>query len=209
MKNEKTCALLTMYCIITFLLIVAALLFGTAKPNVVQNTEEITITTEEELTEVTIEQERKEIKIPDYMIKKMDGYKKAAIEAEERYQAEVEARRVEKEKQHTMMVATSPEPIPVAPATSTDAEGMTYVGYYQLTAYTHTGNPMANGQMPYIGAVACNSIPLGTVIYVEGYGTYTVCDTGGMGGSVVDIFMDTYDECIQFGRRGANVYIVN
>lgn len=88
-------------------------------------------------------------------------------------------------------------------------EGMTFVGYYELTAYTHTGNPMANGQMPFVGACACNSLPLGTVVYIEGYGTFTVCDTGGMGGGVIDIFMDTYDECIQFGRQGGNVYIVN
>lgn len=85
---------------------------------------------------------------------------------------------------------------------------MELVGYFELTAYTHTGNPMANGQMPYCGAVACNSIPLGTTIYIEGYGTYVVCDTGGMGGGVIDIFMDSYDECINFGRQGANIYIV-
>lgn len=84
-----------------------------------------------------------------------------------------------------------------------------YLGYYELTAYTHTGNKMANGEYPYVGACACNSLDLGTVIYIEGYGTYTVCDRGGMPGNVIDIFMDTYDECIEFGRREAEVYFVD
>ena len=87
---------------------------------------------------------------------------------------------------------------------------MTYLGEYQLTAYTWTGNRMANGQYPYVGACACNSIPLGTTIYIEGYGTYVVCDRGGMGSNVVDIYMDTESECVQFGRKyGAQVYKVN
>jgi len=83
-----------------------------------------------------------------------------------------------------------------------------YLGYYELTAYTHTGNNMANGEYPYVGACACNSLDLGTVVYIEGYGTYTVCDRGGMPDNVIDIFMDTYDECVEFGHRGADVYLV-
>lgn len=34
--------------------------------------------------------------------------------------------------------------------TGTDAQAA------ELTAYTHTGNPMANGEYPYVGAVASN-----------------------------------------------------
>lgn len=82
-----------------------------------------------------------------------------------------------------------------------------YLGYYELTAYTHTGSRMANGEYPYVGACACNSLDFGTVVYIEGYGTFTVCDRGGMPDNVIDIFMDTYDECVEFGRRGADVYI--
>lgn len=89
-----------------------------------------------------------------------------------------------------------------------DSYNLQNLGCYELTAYTWTGNTMANGEWPYVGAVACNSIPLGTVIEIEGYGRFKVCDTGGMGNNVVDIYMNSYDECIQFGRRTANVYIV-
>ena len=65
----------------------------------------------------------------------------------------------------------------------------------ELTAYTHTGGIMANGEYPHVGAVASNDYPLGTVIYI--YGLY----------GVIDIFMDSYDEAIQFGRQYTTVYV--
>ena len=96
--------------------------------------------------------------------------------------------------------------------TSDDApEGMTFVGTYELTAYTATGNPTADGTMPSIGVtVACNDPSLWhRWIYIEGYGTYYCHDTGAMSANVIDLFVGSYDEAIQFGRRSANVYLVN
>ena len=81
-----------------------------------------------------------------------------------------------------------------------------YIGYFKLTAYEWTGEPMANGEYPYYGAVACNSLALGTVIYIEGYGTFTVCDRGGMGNDVIDIYLGDPYECELFGIRYAEVY---
>ena len=92
----------------------------------------------------------------------------------------------------------------------TNEGGMTYVGYYELTAYEWTGNPCANGNYPTTGyTVACNTLPLGTTIYIEGYGTYVVEDTGGMGGGVVDIYMGDVNTCYEFGRQVANIYIID
>lgn len=88
----------------------------------------------------------------------------------------------------------------------------TYVGNYQLTAYIATGNPCADGAYPQTGyTVACNDPNLWHKwIYIEGYGTYYVHDTGGMPSNyIIDIFMGSYSEAIQFGRRSADVYIVN
>lgn len=109
-----------------------------------------------------------------------------------------------------------PEP---APAPQTEAEdntesteapnGESTGTVFQLTAYTWTGNKMANGQYPYVGACASNYFPLGTILYIEGYGTYTVCDRGGMASNVIDIYMSSREECIQFGRRSALVTVVN
>lgn len=84
--------------------------------------------------------------------------------------------------------------------------GQNHVGSYQITAYTDTGYPMANGEYPYVGCAASCDFPIGTVLTIEGIGTYVikdVCPTSG----VIDIYMTSYDECIQFGRRTANVYI--
>ena len=77
----------------------------------------------------------------------------------------------------------------------------------ELTAYTHTGSVMANGEYPYVGAVASNDYPLGTTVYIDG-NPYTVADrmADGVYG-VIDIFMDSYDEAVNFGRRYTTVYI--
>lgn len=82
-----------------------------------------------------------------------------------------------------------------------------YVGTYTITAYTWTGSTMANGEYPYVGCVASCDFPLGTTIYIEGVGTFVVndvCPTSG----VIDVYMNTYDECINFGCFQANVSIV-
>lgn len=87
----------------------------------------------------------------------------------------------------------------------------TYAGVYELTAYIATGCPCADGVYPSVGyTVACNDPSLWhRWIYIEGYGTYYCHDTGGMASNVVDVFVGSYDEAINFGRRSAAVYIIN
>ena len=83
------------------------------------------------------------------------------------------------------------------------------IGSYELTAYTWTGNQCANGEYPTAGlTIASNTLPLGTRVYIEGIGERVVQDTGGMGNGVIDIYMDSYDACIQFGRQSAEVYVL-
>lgn len=105
----------------------------------------------------------------------------------------------------TSTKVTQPTPVPIVnPATGST---MTLLGTLSSTAYTHTGNNMANGEYPYEGAVACNLVPLGTNLYIEGYGYFVVKDRIGHS-SQLDIFMDTYQECIQYGRRSIKVFVV-
>ena len=88
--------------------------------------------------------------------------------------------------------------------------GYTALGRWMLTAYTHTGNACANGQYPAAGyTVACNSLPLGTEIYIQGIGTRVVEDRGpaSMPSGWCDVFMDGYSECIQFGEQHREVWI--
>ena len=86
-----------------------------------------------------------------------------------------------------------------------------YIGTYELTAYTWTGNPCADGVYPSSGFTAASndSRLWHHWIYIEGYGEVYVHDTGGMANNVIDIYMDSYDSCIQFGRQSANVYIID
>lgn len=115
-----------------------------------------------------------------------------------------------KEEPTTEAVTADPPAEPDAvPAVSED--GKTYVGNYSLTAYMWTGNPCADGVYPEVGhTVASNDSRLWHHwIEIEGYGTYYVHDTGGMSSNVLDIYMGDYDACVQFGRRSANVYILD
>lgn len=85
-----------------------------------------------------------------------------------------------------------------------------YMGNYELTAYIATGNPCADGNYPQVGYTVASNDPnlWHKWIRIEGYGDYYVHDTGGMSSNVIDIFVSSYDEAIQFGRRSAEVYII-
>ena len=83
---------------------------------------------------------------------------------------------------------------------------MGYAETYEVTAYTHTGSVMANGEYPYVGAVASNDFPLGTVLNIDG-SNYVVKDRMAYAG-VIDIFVDSYGEAINFGRKYLDVYVV-
>ena len=81
-------------------------------------------------------------------------------------------------------------------------------GATELTAYTHTGSQMANGEWPYEGAVASNDYALGTVLNINGY-NYVVADRMAPGiHGVIDIFMNDYDRAVKFGRQYGEVYVV-
>ena len=44
------------------------------------------------------------------------------------------------------------------------------------------------------------------------YGNAIAADTGGFataGTAVVDLYMDTYQECVNWGRRNVNIYILS
>lgn len=81
-----------------------------------------------------------------------------------------------------------------------------------VTKYGPTGNPMANGEMPYIGAVAVSdrTIPLGTVIVLDGK-EYTVKDRTAKWvhdrhGLTVDIYSEEAEaEMLEFGRQRKTV----
>jgi resuscitation-promoting factor RpfB len=70
----------------------------------------------------------------------------------------------------------------------------------------------ATGTGVYKGIVAVDPrvIPLGTRLYIDGYGPGLAADTGGaIKGNRIDLAFGSREEAIQFGRRTVTVHIVN
>ncbi|MFJ8237082.1 3D domain-containing protein [Ureibacillus sp. NPDC094379] len=59
-------------------------------------------------------------------------------------------------------------------------------------------------------AVDPNVIPLGTKVWVEGYGEAIAGDTGGaIKGHKIDVFIPSYDQALQWGRKQVKLKILN
>lgn len=70
----------------------------------------------------------------------------------------------------------------------------------------------ATGTGVYKGIVAVDPrvIPLGTKLYIDGYGPAVAADTGGaIKGNRIDLGFGSHAEAIQFGRRSVTVHIAN
>ena len=85
----------------------------------------------------------------------------------------------------------------------------------QSTAYTG-GTLTATGTKPVYNpggistiAVDPNVIPLGSKVYVSGYGTAIAADTGGaIKGNIIDVYFNSEADCIAWGRRTVTVEIL-
>lgn len=69
----------------------------------------------------------------------------------------------------------------------------------------------ANGTKAGYGVVAVDPrvIPLGTRLFIEGYGYAVAADTGGaIDGNDIDLGYLTVSECLQWGRRKVKVYVL-
>lgn len=106
------------------------------------------------------------------------------------------------------------EPVEESP---TD-QSMEYIGDWTATGYcpaecccgSWAWGATASGVMPTANhTVACNSLPFGTQLMIDGI-VYTVEDTGWSpyGDAWVDIFFDTHSEALAWGERIVSVYLV-
>ena len=97
-------------------------------------------------------------------------------------------------------------------------EGMNYTAIMSMeaTAYlpsdgggsgiTAMGIPATYG----VVAVDPSVIPLGTRVYIPGYGEAIAADTGGaIYGYRIDLCMESYAEAMDFGRRVVTVYVLD
>lgn len=80
-----------------------------------------------------------------------------------------------------------------------------------VTAYTvgdayTPSDTMANGEKVHVGAVASYDLPLGTKVRINGV-VYTVKDRCGVP-NTIDIYMNSKQECMRFGKRYMQVEIL-
>jgi 3D (Asp-Asp-Asp) domain-containing protein len=76
-------------------------------------------------------------------------------------------------------------------------------GCYGCSGITASGRPAGHG----IVAVDPRFIPLGTRLYIPGYGFAIAGDTGGaIIGNRIDLGFNSYSDAIRFGRRAVTVY---
>ena len=75
-----------------------------------------------------------------------------------------------------------------------------------LSAYTALGTICQRGVI----ATDPNIIPLGTRVFIPGYGYAVAEDTGGaIVGHKIDVAFDTVAECYEFGRQFIDIYILD
>ncbi|MDD3520639.1 MAG: 3D domain-containing protein [Actinomycetota bacterium] len=97
--------------------------------------------------------------------------------------------------------------------------GLTLVGEWDMvaTAYFSGGGGLSGNGITAIGlrarkgivAVDPRVIPLGTKLYIPGYGEALAADTGGwVKGNRIDLVFESLEECYRFGRRRLKVYLV-
>lgn len=103
---------------------------------------------------------------------------------------------------------------PPAQSPSLDEDGkLTY--QMESTAYTG-GSLTAMGLKPVhnpdgISTVSVDPsvIPLGSKVYVSGYGVAIASDTGSaIKGNIIDVYFNTHNECISWGRRQVEVTVL-
>ncbi|WP_039653489.1 3D domain-containing protein [Clostridium tyrobutyricum] len=80
----------------------------------------------------------------------------------------------------------------------------------QATAYTG-GGYTASGRQAAEGVIAVDPtvIPLGSRVYVDGYGYAVAADTGGaIQGNIIDLYFSSQSACENWGRRTVTVHIL-
>ncbi len=102
--------------------------------------------------------------------------------------------------------ASKPAPsiTPVSSGTTMTVESTAYTGGgITATGYNLNKNPFAK-----VIAVDPRVIPLGSKVFVEGYGYAIASDTGGaIKGNIIDVYLPTEDEAIEWGRKDVKITV--
>ncbi len=79
-----------------------------------------------------------------------------------------------------------------------------------VTAYCHSRYRTASRTKPCPGTISVDPkiIPLGTALYVEGYGQGRALDTGSaIKGNRIDVWFTSREEAVRWGKKKVKVYI--
>lgn len=109
-------------------------------------------------------------------------------------------------------VAAAPDPAAFDPA----KHHMDHPVWVEATAYSAydpgNGPYTATGTLVRHGVIAVdtNFIPMGTRVFIPGYGEAVAEDIGyGIRGNIIDIAFDTHEEALMFGRRHMEIFILD
>lgn len=87
-----------------------------------------------------------------------------------------------------------------------------YVTATAYSAYDPGNSPYtASGTLVRHGVIAVDPsvIPLGTRVFIPGYGEAVAEDIGwGIQGNMIDVAFDTHEEALMFGRQNIELYIL-
>lgn len=184
----------------------------------VEETEEIPFETKYEDTDTLYEGET-EVKTAGEKGEKRTTYTVTYADGKEESRTVKETKTVKEAKNEVVLRGTKAKG-----NVFTDDSGTETAFAYSLTGsctayYADEGAVTSVGAVPQVGYVAVDPdvIPYGSLLYitaVDGSWTYGYCyamDTGGAamcGDIVADLYYDTQDECIAFGRRDMIVYVI-
>jgi 3D (Asp-Asp-Asp) domain-containing protein len=102
------------------------------------------------------------------------------------------------------------ESVQVQEGKTMQMEATAYTAYCNgCSGVTRTGIDLRANPNQKVVAVDPAVIPLGSRVYVEGYGEAIAGDTGGaIKGHKIDLFVQTKDEAYAFGRRQVTVTVI-
>ena len=159
--------------------------------------------------------EMKQLADREQQAKAMEEAQKKAMEEAQRKAAEEEA---QKQKQQQVQQTSTKTVDNSEAATSADNVSGSKTLTMSATAYSTEANGMgtysATGinlkQHPSCVAVDPSVIPLGSIIWVSGYGVSVAGDTGtAIKGNVIDLHFSTVAQSMAWGRRTVTVKILN
>ncbi|PFI68010.1 peptidoglycan-binding protein [Priestia megaterium] len=136
--------------------------------------------------------------------------------APEAQQAQAPAEQTQEEQQQSQAEQAQKEQQPAESSQQANGKSMTV----EATAYTAncagcsgttaTGVDLKANPNQKVIAVDPSVIPLGSKVYVEGYGEAVAADTGGaIKGNRIDVFVPSEGDAQQFGRKSVKITVMN